>query len=317
MDADADRDESMALTRGRLAAVAVGIVTVAVGAVFLAVFVRSWAQDEGGSYAPQRPVTRASITPERSLFGQVLTFRADVVVDPRKIDVSSVALAPNFKPFRIRGESRSTTAGVGHASVVSFRYRLQCVSRACLPIEKNRGATEFRLPPSQATMKGRDGAAVTARVAWPTFGVQSRLTDSDIGLSTPTVDRPMDVPAISWAVSPGLLGGLAAGAAILLVLGAGVLVATVVVRDSRRLRTRRIPAHLSPIERALVLAEHAAAHGEVPESRKALERLAVELRRRGGGGQADEVEHLAWSEDGPSEEAVAQLATTVRSNGAR
>jgi hypothetical protein len=110
---------------------------------------------------------------------------------------------------------------------------------------------------------------------------------------------------------------LALGAAVLLVLGAGFLVATVVRRDTRLLREPRIPAHLSPIERALVLAEHAASHGEVPESRKALERLAVELRRRGVGGEADEVEQLAWSEDAPSEQAVAQLASAVRSNGAR
>jgi len=305
------------MTRGRLAALVVAAVTVAAAAGFVGVFVRGWSHGEGGSYAPKRPIARTSITPARSLFGQVVTLRADVVVDPRAVAVSSVDLAPHFKPFRIRSESRSTKAGVGHATVVSFVYRLQCVSRECLPIEKSRGATEFRIDPSPATMTARDGTRLTARAVWPTFGVQSRLTDTDIGLSTPTIDQPPRVPAISWAVSPGTLGWLASAAAVLLLLGAGFLVATVVVRDSRRLRTVRIPAHLSPIERALVLAEHAAAQGEIPESRKALERLAVELRRRGGSGQADEVEQLAWSEHAPSEASVAELASTVRSNGAR
>jgi len=316
MDADARRGKGQTMTRGRLAAVLVGVATVAIAAVFVGAFVRSWSRDEGGSYAPKRPITRASVTPARSLFGQVVTLRADVVVDPRAVSVSSVDLAPAFKPFRIRSESRSTTTGIGRASVVSFLYRIQCVSRECLPNEQNRGATEFRISPSPATMTGRDGKRLTAAVVWPTFGVQSRLTDSDIGLSTPSIDQPPTLPPISWAVSPASLGWLATGAAILLLLGAGFLIATVVVRDARRLRTPRLPAHLSPIERALVLAEHAAAHGEVPESRKALERLAVELRRRGVGGQADEVEQVAWSEDGPSEASVAQLASDVRSNGA-
>jgi hypothetical protein len=305
------------MTRGRLAALLVGAVTLAAAAVFAAVFARGWWQGDGGSYAPKRPLVHTSVTPSRSLFAQVITARADVVVDPRTVDVSSVDLAPDFKPFRIRDASRSMTAGVGRASVVTFRYRLQCVSRECLPVLKNRGATEFRITPSPATMTARDGQRLTTRAVWPTFGVQSRLTDSDIGLSTPAVDAPFDPPAVSWAVSPALLAGLAAAAAVLLLLGAGFLVASVVGRDTRRLRTPRIPSNLSPIERALLLAEHAAAHGEIPESRKALERLAVELRRRGVPRRADEVEQLAWSEGGPSKEAVAELASDVRSNGAR
>jgi hypothetical protein len=297
---------------------AVGGVTLVALAVFVGVFARGWWQGEGGSFAPRQPLVRTSVTPSRSLFGQPITVRADVVVDPRAVDVSTVELAPAFKPFRIRSESRSTAPGVGRASIVTFVYRLQCVSRECLPIEKNRGATEFRISRALATFTARDGKQLSTRVVWPTFGVQSRLTDSDIGLSTPTIDLPSAPPPVTWGVAPALLAGIALAGAVLLVLGAGFLVATVVLRDARPLRRPlRIPSHLSPVERALVLAEHAASNGEVPESRKALERLAVELRRGGGRGQADEVEELAWSEEGPSEEAVTRLASAVRSNGAR
>nr|MBA3842534.1 hypothetical protein [Actinomycetota bacterium] len=66
----------------------------------------------------------------------------------------------------------------------------------------------------------------------------------------------------------------------------------------------------------LVLAEHAARHGEVDESRKALERLATALRRQRDGAYAEEAERLAWSERGPTGDAVTELAQTVRSNGA-
>jgi len=100
-------------------------------------------------------------------------------------------------------------------------------------------------------------------------------------------------------------------------LGAGLLVASVVGRSTRLVRPRRIPARFTAIERALVLAEHATAHGEVDESRKALERLAAELRRQHAGASADDAERLAWSESDPSPETVAELASSVRSNGAR
>jgi hypothetical protein len=81
------------------------------------------------------------------------------------------------------------------------------------------------------------------------------------------------------------------------------------------LRAPRIPAHLSPIERALALAEFAAAHGEVAESRKALERLATELRRRHVPVEAGAAERLAWSAHDPSPKTIAELADAVRANG--
>jgi hypothetical protein len=217
----------------------------------------------------------------------------------------------------VRQESRRVIDGVGHAAIVRFTYELQCISRACLPLARDRGATGFKISASRATLRTHDGKTVHARVEWPGFGVQSRLTDADIALSTPVIDSGFEAPAVTWRVSPDVVGGVAVALAALLVLGAGWLVASVVLRDGRPLRTLRIPSHLTPVERALVLAEVATSRGEVPESRKALERLAVELRRRGGATEAGEAEQLAWSERAPSEESVAALAASVRSNGAR
>jgi hypothetical protein len=308
---------SARFTRGALAAVVVVVLAVAAAAVFLGVFARGWWNGDGGTYAPRHALVRTSITPARSLFGQVLTARADVVVDPRTIDPASVAFTPDFKPFSIRSESRRTLGGLGRATIVRFQYALQCVSRGCVPIDRNRGATAFSVSPSRVTARQTDGGKVSVAAAWPTFGVQSRLTGDDIGLSTPGIDTAFDPPRVTWAVSPDLVGGLAVGAAVLLALGAAWLVASALRRDTRPLHSRRSLSKLSPIERALVLAEHAASQGEVPESRKALERLAVELRRVGVAGRADEAERLAWSQPGPSEERVAELAAGVRSNGSR
>lgn len=308
---------SAMLTRGRLASAAVGLVVAVAVVVLTAVVAPGWWQGDGGTYAPQKTLVHAEVTPPRSLFGQVLTAHAQLVVDPRRVDPTSVELNVDLRPFQIRSESHSVTRGLGRATLIDFTYEIQCVVRACAPHQKSPGAESFELKPAKATYRGRDGKTFTLGVAWPAFGVQSRLTAEEIALSTPQVASGSAQPPVSWALSPGLLGGLALVGASLLMLGAGWLVASVVRGDTRPLRVRRISAHLTAIERALVLAEHATAHGEVDESRKALERLAEELRRQRAEVYADEAERLAWSERGPSPETVAELATSVRRNGAR
>jgi hypothetical protein len=308
---------SRGLTRGRIAATAVALVALAAVVVLAAVVGPRWWRGDGGTYAPRTTLVHAEVTPARSFFGQVLTAHAQLVVDPRRVNPASAELAVDLRPYRIRSESRRVTRGLGRAAVIDFRYEIQCVSRDCVPTAKGRGADAVQFKPATATYRGTDGRTLTSRVAWPIFGVQSRLTADEIALSTPQVAQESTQPPVSWAISPGLLGGLALTVAGLLVLGAGWLVASVVGGNTRLVRPRQIPAHLTPIERALALAEHAAVHGEIAESRKALERLAAELRRRSAVTHADDAERLAWSETDPSPESVAALATSVRSNGAR
>ncbi len=305
------------LTRGRIAGAAVVILTAAAVLVLAAVVAPRWWNGDGGTYAPRTTLVHAEVTPSRSFFGQVLTARARLVVDPRHVDPASAELAADFRPYRIRSESRRIMRGLGRAAVVDFQYEIQCVTRACVPTAKTRGADAMRLKPATATYRDRTGRTLKSRVKWPIFGVQSRLTADEIALSTPQIARDSTQPPVSWTISPGLLGGLALTLACLLLIAAGLLIAAVVGGDSRLVRPRHIPGHFTPIERALALAEHAAAHGEVDESRKALERLAAELRKRHAVTHADDAERLAWSETVPSLESVAALATSVRSNGAR
>jgi hypothetical protein len=158
---------------------------------------------------------------------------------------------------------------------------------------------------------------VQRAVVWPAVAVQSRLTADEIGLSTPKAMARAAPAAVTWRVAPRRLAAASFGAALLLTLAAAWLIVTVVRRNLRLVRTPRIPAHLTPIDRALVLAQHAATNGEVDESRKALQRLAIELRRRQEESQAKAAERLAWSASGPSRATVDELAQSVRSNGAR
>jgi hypothetical protein len=308
------------VTRGRIAAVGVAVVTLVCVLLLAVLFVPRWWHGSGGSYVPRRTLVRTEVTPPRSLFGRVLTARAQVIVDPRVVDPASVQLDADLRPFNVREVSRRESDGPGAARTIEFAYQIQCLQRPCVPLEKTAGrirgaATTNRLPLARLTARRVDGGKITRQVAWPTFGVQSRLTADEIAFSTPQAPTTFTPPKVTWGISPNVLGAASASLAVLFLLGAGWLVASVALRDTRRLRTARIPAHLSPIERALALAEHAAAHGEVDESRKALERLAAELRRRRAVEQAGDAERLAWSARGPSPETVAELADAVRSNG--
>jgi hypothetical protein len=305
-------------TRGDLAAVAI-VVLAALVLLLLTFFAHRWWTGEGGSYVPSRAVVSANVTPTRSLFGDVLTARARIVVDPGDVDAKRIRLTTNFKPYRVRSESHDVSGGPGRSVVVDFAYELQCTSRECLPRGGGRAAAAeiVRLRAGTATLPRRNGGSVRRAVVWPAVAVQSRLTADEIGLSTPKAMARAAPAAVTWRVAPRRLAAASFGAALLLTLAAAWLIATVARRDLRLVRTPRIPAHLTPIDRALVLAQHAATNGEVDESRKALQRLAIELRRQQEESQAKAAERLAWSASGPSRATVDELAQSVRSNGAR
>jgi len=297
-------------------ATAVLLVTVLL-VVIATIFAQRWWSGSGGSYVPPRSTVRADVTPARSLFGDVLTARVRIVVDPQVVDAKNIRLNTSFDPYRVRDDSYEISTGLGRAVVVQFAYELQCTSRECLPRGGGRTAAAevVHLPPATATLPLVKGGGDSRRVTWPVVAVQSRLTADEIGLSTPKPRVAIAPASITWRFSPGRLAAASFILALLLTFAAAWLVATVVARDRRLAGTRRIPGHLSPIERALVLARHAAAHGELDESRKALERLAVELRRRQAGSHAEAAERLAWSATAPSVVTVDELAQSMRSNG--
>ncbi|MBA3844715.1 MAG: hypothetical protein H0X39_19205, partial [Actinobacteria bacterium] len=212
------------LTHGRVAAAALVAISVIVVAVVVGVLGRAWWQGNGGSYAPPRVLMHTTVTPTNSLFGQILTARAQVVVDPRRVDPRTVDLTANLRPFHIRSESRRTHPGLGRAVVVEFEYQLQCISSPCVPRGHQGGATTVvQLHAALATFRAHDGRSRTVRAGWPPFGVQSRLTPDELAFSTPSLGSDRTPPPVTWAISPNTLGALALGAAVLLALGAAGL----------------------------------------------------------------------------------------------
>lgn len=307
------------MTRGRVLAIGVVAITVLV-VVAAAWFASGWRDGKGGTYAPKHVAVHTTVTPDRSVFGQPVQATVSVTVDPKRVEVSTVHEKVDFKPFAIRSDSEHRSQ-VGRATVLTHTYTLQCVVFACVPFGqtgRSKGtAKTFQFKPVTVTAKTPEGQAVRASGEWLPLGVQSRLTEDDLALSEPETATTFDPPPVTWRFTPALIAGGASILALLLLLGAGAIIASVALADGRPIRVLRLPKNMSPVERALRLAEHATAHGETDESRKALERLAAELRRKGEPSYADDAERLAWSSGDPSPEGVAVLADSVRSNGAR
>ncbi len=307
------------LTRGRLNAILLAVAAFVLIVLLLAVFGPRWWNGEGGTYAPKSVVTSGTITPRSSLFGDVLTAEARVIVDPRLYVPASAELASSFRPYSVRSRSRRISRGVGQASVIDFDYSIQCLSEPCLAFmsQKTRsGGTLTKapvFPDARLTVRTPDGAVVAVRIPWPPIVVHSRLSAAQIALATPSLDSKVVLPAVSWRISPNELGAFALSLAVLFLLAATWLLASIALGDSRLLiRRLRIPSHLTPVDRALLLAEHASARGELEEERKALQRLAVELRIAGRDDLAGRAGRIAWSAEAPSPAVVGALASAVR-----
>ena len=249
------------------------------------------------------------------LLGDPVTATIDVLVDRRAVGLASVKASTDFTPFKVVGQNTSTLSNIGHAARLRFTYRLICVTAGCIDAmeQEIKGGTRRAVPIrfGDATVSGRTaaGGQVTVVQRWPTLAMHSRLTFEDIALDTPEAGafRP---PPISYRVGPGVLGGVALGVAIALLLIATFLVARI-LWNVRRVYSLRIPGHLTPIDRALALARHAAEVDDVPGGRKALERLADALDDEGKTALARAAERIAWSSAAPSTEAVERLAESL------
>jgi hypothetical protein len=303
----------------RLGAVLVLVVTLAAVVLVVAVFAPRWWSGEGGSYAPPVPATAAHIEPSAALFGDVLTARATVLVDSRTIDPDTVRLYGRFAPYRIASTSRSVDENVGQATRVNYVFRLQCLTVPCLGAMEREGrdgrriTTPITFRSAALAAETRDGAQVDGEVRWPSVVVRSRLSADDVASGEPQAPR-FRVPETTYRISPDTLAWLLVGATAVLALVGGVLVAGA-VRGRVAVPRLRLPAHMSPVERALALARHAAAHSDTAGERRALERLATELRRSGDGELAVAVRQLAWSQREPTGEALDELAAELARMG--
>lgn len=301
--------------RRELAALSIGALTATGVLLLLGVYAPRWSGG-GGTYAPPTILTSARVDPAYSFFADVVTLHAHIIVDERAIEPGSVALQSRFSPLRVVSEARHVGTLGNRAKAIDYVVRVQCVSLECLRASGRAelsGAirsTPIRLPSAQVVAVRRsDGLRTSVPLNWPQLLVHSRLTPTEVRAGEPSLG-PFPAQARSYAISPNLLGGLLVAAGVLLALAAGYLLAAAVRGKPVSLRLR-IPAHLTPLERALALVRVAAEDETPTEARKALERLAAELRRSGHRDLAHTAGRLAWSAQQPSPTALEELVDDV------
>ena len=296
------------MTAGRRVAAAAALVgAAAVAIVVVAWLAPRWDAGEGGTFAVRDVRVTTSVDPQGVLVGDRVSARATVLVDADAIDPATVRLSSRFAPFGLVRTERTVHEDVGRAALVEVTYTLQCVTVDCLyAMERVVGGRVVARPIRfrQGTLRARawDGGTARASFSWPPVNLRSRLDERTIDLleTRPAAFRRPDV---SYAVSPAVLGWASTGVAVALLLVGASLVA-VAIRGARRVRQLRIPAHLTGVDRALALLEHAREAKDVAGERRALERLALELRHVGERELSLTATRLAWSKDGPRNEAL-------------
>jgi hypothetical protein len=290
----------------------------AVGAVVALVVVALGGGDEPRLAPPsgEAVVLRATVDPVRYAFGDRLTAEIELVVDRTRADPDSVVPAAFFRPFRRVGPIAVERVELGDTTVLRYRYRIQCVDRACVP----RGAEKaIELPLGLVRYTPVDGDIVTLPLQWPTVEVASRLpagVQADIRARPAAVlaDGSLDeLPQLDPTGGPLLLGWLLVGAACALVLAvAGWFAWTLRSGRERADGAVRDLGGMPPLESALGRVERALASGEEPERRRALDELACRLVESDRAELGYEARRLAWSQDGPVPDRAAALVRAAR-----
>ena len=261
-----------------------------------------------GTPPPRTPIAvEASLSPPAVHFGDTVTARAVVVLDPARVDVASVRLVPRFLSYRVASGARHVERD-GQSATLSYALQLECLGAGCAP---GRAQVPLRFPPAILRYRTPAGAAGRYAFPWPGITVASRLDDADRANPYASLRADTAPPPPSYDVSPDALeDGLIAGAA-LLVLAAGALL-WLAFRRRRPEPMHAVEPAGNPLGEAVRLVREIAADGHRPELRRlALQRLVTELRATGRNELAESAGRLAWSGGPPSPAGAGDLADRV------
>jgi hypothetical protein len=246
-----------------------------------------------------------SIAPSPLFFGDLVTARAQVLVNRRELDPDTVRLDAAFAPFSIVGRPQETRTHSGQTTSIDVRYTLQCLVEACLPQPGG-----IALPKLQVHTRPSSDNLVTYNHSWPPVDVVSRVAPAALATDPPPWRQQIALPAVAYRVKPGALAAALTIAAVLLVLGAFALVVREVTRRRRLLHERA--RFRSALARALELARASAARGP-DDRRRALALLARVLAFDPNGGRrlAPAAARLAWGRSEPSATGLETLVDEI------
>jgi hypothetical protein len=258
---------------------------------------------------------RTSISPRAQLFGEDVVARLELLIDRDVIDPDTISIETNFKPYRATAKPRLERTDQERMTRLRYTMPLECLEDACAPRSDRK---EVRFPPARVRSKGR----VLQRPTWPQLTIGSRLQNPTVDESDVFNQRTREqtsgldwraevrVAAPTWRIGPTLATVLIVAFAMALLAASFFLLTIAYPGLARRLWRR--PRRLSPLERALVVLQHASERGEETEHRVALDDLATELRELGARELAGTAYALAWDEPPPAADRTAGLSESVR-----
>lgn len=298
--------------RGLVAGAALLVVIV----VATAVLVVSGGGDTGSP--PSAIQARGALLPGVVLFGDTLTARLDVTLDRSKIDPGSVRVQAGFAPWKPVAPAKQVRRdGSGSSTYIGKTYVLRCLEAACT--SQNDSVVED-LDQARVSYVTRDGTHKVMKVRWPQLIVDSRYAQKTLSAAgstaAPWKAALFSLPSLTYSISPSLLFALLLIGGLGLLLAAGVLVHMARRRPEVEAAPAPAPAPpapvLPPVERALLLLELSERVDGAGDQRRALERVADELTRRGETELARAARALAWSERPPGTEQTIEFAASAR-----
>jgi hypothetical protein len=294
------------VTARRLFGAAAAVVAVVVGVAALLAW-KAWSEGGGPGLGAEPIVGSTFVEPEQHLFGDGVHARLELVVDRDRVDPDRVEVGVNFAPYtQLRPVERTRSDG-GRITRLRYDYLVGCLTAGCLP--KGSGRADL---PGVAVNYTRRGAPVAdaATIEWPPLKVAGRIAPGELGQAALRAEL-RNLPEPTYRISPRAVALVALGLAVLFAFAAAFLVLRLLPLDAlaARLGARRVDRR-SALEQALALVrESQSASSE--EERRALERLAVELRRSQNAALAHDASRLAWSRRRPVEAGVGSLSEDV------
>lgn len=268
---------------------------------------RAWSS-EGEASLPEPIVVNATLGPEQLLFGDPVRARVEVILDARRIDPATVRVRVNFAPYRpLRPPARLETAA-GGITRLRFDYLLGCMTYRCLPF----GQRDFDLRSAALEYRRRGAPGVqTLEIDWPALEVTGRISATRLWQARLRADyRELGEP--TYRLPPRRVGLVALVLAVLFGAAALILILRLLplARIAERLGLKTVDTR-SPLELALARVREAETAERPDEGRRALERLAQELRRVRNPELAQAASRLAWSRTVPADGRLSALSTEV------
>lgn len=250
-------------------------------------------------------VASATVEPKTALFGQRVTARLDVAFDGDLVRAETVQPTAAFGAYSVVEQSHSKVT-IGHDVYLRYRYLLECLTTDCLAPS---GGSYAELPQAKVEYDVRGTKQPqSVLVDWSPLRIRSRIGVHDFE-GQPFAGPARDLPAPSYRLDPTIVTAAAALLAVVFLVGGlralgGAIGASSLLAAALARRRSGIPA----LYRALALVRDAS---DRRERRRALDRLATELRRSDEHDLAIRATGLAWRRVDPSDTTVEPLSHEV------